>query len=102
MGDSTNGGQISKAEFGVLDLLWKEIQMSVKEFVQFCVRTFGDDLRDTWNELDADGCDGVSFEEWVQALTKVGYFGPAKPIFDFLDEDDNGTISWEEFGVLSR
>lgn len=100
--DPSGEGQVSMGEWNVLDLLWKEIQLSITEFIQFCERTFGDDLGETWANMDEDQGGEIDLNEWTTACSKFGYFGPVVPIFRFLDADDQGTISFEEFKQLER
>jgi len=98
--DPSGEGSISLPEWNVLELLWKEIKLSITEFVQFCERTFGDDLEAAWQFMDSDGGGEIDFEEWCDACAQVGYFGPVVPIFGFLDADDEGTVSIDEFKLL--
>jgi Ca2+-binding EF-hand superfamily protein len=98
--DCGGGGEVSQDEWNVLELLWQETKLSITEFVQFCERTFGNDLDETWNFMDADGGGQIDLEEWVTACEKVGFFGPVVPIFGYLDADDEGSISKEEFKQL--
>jgi len=100
--DPTGEGQISEMEWGALTQFWKEVQLSIKEFVQFCERTFGDDLEIAWEYLDDDQSGEITLEEWEEAVISIGYFGPAKPIFGYLDKDDEGTLSLEEFALLHQ
>lgn len=98
--DPSGEGQVSFGEWMVLELLWKEIKLSITEFVQFCERTFGDDLAATWVFFDEDGGGEIDQHEWCEACKQVGYFGPVVPIFGFLDSDDEGTVSLDEFKLL--
>merc|ERR1712190_553270 len=77
-------------------------ECSVVECVQFLVRNFGDDLTDAWEALDDDGSGGLSEEEWLKAVTELGYFGPASVVFALLDSSDDGNISLDEFQVLEK
>lgn len=98
--DPSGEGQVSEEEWGVMEMLKKEVHLSIIEFVQFCERTFGDDLADAWHFLDGDGSGEIDWDEWCQAVQKVGYFGPAKQVFSHLDKDDEGTVSLDEFELL--
>lgn len=99
--DPDGGGLVSRSEWEVLDQLFREVRLSVKEFVEFCERTFGSDLDDAWAALDSDGSGEIDFGEWQEMLTRLGFFGMASPIFAYLDKDDEGTVSREEFEVLN-
>jgi len=86
----------------ILDQLWKELDLSIREFVQFLCMMFGDDLDDAWEMLDEDGGGELDLEEWLGAVDKIGYFGPAKCVFSLLDSSDDGNISIDEFQVLNK
>lgn len=98
--DPSGEGQVSEGEWGVLDQLLSEIKLSIKEFVDFCERTFGEDLMYAWHALDADKSGEIDEDEWKQACQECGFFGLTEPIFNFLDLDDEGTVSPEEFALL--
>eukprot|EP00442_Polarella_glacialis_P011066 CAMPEP_0115149250 /NCGR_PEP_ID=MMETSP0227-20121206/64333_1 /TAXON_ID=89957 /ORGANISM="Polarella glacialis, Strain CCMP 1383" /LENGTH=282 /DNA_ID=CAMNT_0002559391 /DNA_START=1 /DNA_END=846 /DNA_ORIENTATION=- len=100
--DPSGEGQVSKNEFMVVDQFWNEVVLSITEFLQFSERTFGPDLADLWNALDEDKSGSIQVDEWTEALTQVGYFGPSGPIFSLVDEDDEGSVSWEEFQTLRQ
>lgn len=100
--DPGGEGSVSKGEWEVLGQLYREINLCVKEFVEFCVRTFGPDLNDSWNALDASGDGEVDEEEWLAACESLGFFGPARPIFSFLDKSDDGSVGPDEFAVLEE
>jgi len=97
--DNSGEGQVSEGEWSVLGILFNEIQLSIKEFAKFGSRTFGT-LEEAWEQFGADGGGEIDIDGWNRALRDIGYFGPAKPIFSYLDKDDGGTISFEEFEVL--
>jgi len=99
--DPGGEGSVSKDEFRILDQLWKELMLSIKEFVHFLILSFGDLLL-AWDELDDDGSGELTLEEWMQAVEKVGYFGPSKVVFALLDSTDDGNISFDEFEVLEQ
>jgi len=100
--DPDGGGVVSINEWKVLDQIYQEIRLSTKEFVEFCHRTFGPDLQSAWQALDADGSNEVSFAEWTAACERHRFFGPAKPIFQYIDTDDTGAIGGQEFHVLEE
>lgn len=97
--DPSGEGKVSKGEWSVLQQLYEEIRLSIQEFVEFCVRTFGG-LEEAWEQLDDDDSGEIDEEEWSQALQRAGFFGLARPIFSFLDKDDEGTVSLDEFELL--
>merc|ERR1712032_831040 len=75
--DPSGEGEVSRDEWAVLDQFWKEIKLSIHEFVSFCSRHFGEELANTWEFLDDDGSGEIDQDEWVEAIRKLGYFGPA-------------------------
>lgn len=98
--DPSGEGQVSLGEWAIMDMLSREIKTSITEFVQFCTRTFGDNLINTWNFMDADGGGEIDCQEWCDACAELGYFGPTEPIFRHLDADNEGTVSIDEFEKL--
>ncbi|CAK9069335.1 Hypothetical protein (Fragment), partial [Durusdinium trenchii] len=100
--DPGGEGTVSLNEWRVLGQLWSEFDMTIREFVQFLIIAFGEDLKEAWNALDDDGSGELSEDEWFEAVEKIGYFGPARVIFALLDNTDDGDISAEEFEVLEK
>eukprot|EP00931_Biecheleriopsis_adriatica_P055005 TRINITY_DN32435_c0_g1_i1.p1 TRINITY_DN32435_c0_g1~~TRINITY_DN32435_c0_g1_i1.p1 ORF type:complete len:1676 (+),score=374.86 TRINITY_DN32435_c0_g1_i1:144-5171(+) len=100
--DPSGEGLVSKHEWAVLDQVLAEVKQSVREFVEFCERTFGPHLDCWWEQLDSDGSGEIDFDEWKATLHENGFFGLASPIFSFLDKDDEGTVSRDEFEVLTE
>lgn len=100
--DPSGEGLISQSEWRVLDQIFKEVQLSVKEFVQFCERTFGTSWQNAWNAIDVDGSGEINADEWNDICKSYGFFGPSRPIFSFLDADDTGSISAKEFDLLKE
>eukprot|EP00931_Biecheleriopsis_adriatica_P114726 TRINITY_DN9063_c0_g1_i2.p1 TRINITY_DN9063_c0_g1~~TRINITY_DN9063_c0_g1_i2.p1 ORF type:complete len:1400 (+),score=271.00 TRINITY_DN9063_c0_g1_i2:368-4201(+) len=98
--DPGGEGTVSLAEFRILDQLWKEFDLSIREFVQFLIYAFGEDLEEAWLQLDDDGSGELTEEEFHAAVESIGYFGPAQVVFALLDSTDDGAISYEEFKVL--
>lgn len=107
--DPGGEGSISEGEWQVLISFFNELQLSMREFAQFLARTFGDEgespeklLTDAWDYFDDDGSNSITMKEWTAALVnKLCYFGPASQLFNYLDKDDEGTISLSEFMVLA-
>jgi len=93
---------VSRAEWNILGQLWKEFDLSIREFVHFLTLTFGEDLADAWTALDDDGSGELTEEEWMSAVLNIGYFGPSKLVFALLDNSDDGSISYDEFEVLEK
>mmetsp|Transcript_69167 Transcript_69167/g.174686 ORF Transcript_69167/g.174686 Transcript_69167/m.174686 type:complete len:1404 (-) Transcript_69167:67-4278(-) len=95
-------GSVSRDEWNILGQLWKEFDQTIKEFVYFLMLTFGDDLLDAWQALDADDSGEMDEQEFLEAVEKIGYFGPAILVFALLDSSDDGNISFDEFEVLEK
>mmetsp|Transcript_38306 Transcript_38306/g.71334 ORF Transcript_38306/g.71334 Transcript_38306/m.71334 type:complete len:95 (+) Transcript_38306:1-285(+) len=87
-------------EWMVLQQLWNEFDLTIREFVQFLQFAFGPNLEDAWNELDKSGDGELSEDEFYEALFSIGYFGPARVVFALLDGSDDKNISFDEFKVL--
>jgi hypothetical protein len=100
--DPGGEGTVSKGEWMILDQLWKELELSIKEFVQFLCLMFGEDLSQSWEVLDEDGSGEMDLGEFLNAVEKCGYFGPAKIVFSLLDSSDDGNISIDEFLTLEK
>lgn len=98
--DPSGEGQVSVYEWGILECFWNEIKLSIQEFVKFCQRKFGDDLCDAWDALNSDGSPDIDYQEYIGIVREHGYFGQTRPIFNFLDKDDEGSISFGEFETL--
>lgn len=102
--DPSGEGQVSKGEWTVLERIWKEVDLSIFEFVQFCDRTWrprDDTMSEAWSALDEDGSGSITKKEWSSVLQEAGFFGPAMPIFHFIDTDNEGTITADEFEALA-
>merc|ERR1711870_49585 len=65
--DESGEGQVSLDEFQLIDEYWNEIQLSVNEFLQFCLRTYGN-LTEAWAALDEDQGGSIDEEEWHAVL----------------------------------
>jgi len=99
--DPTGEGAISKGEWSVLESLWQEMALSIQEFVRFLGRTIGGSLQQWWEAIDVNSSDDISFDEWAEICKRVGFFGAVRQIFNFLDKDDEGHVSFSEFEALS-
>lgn len=104
--DPSGGGDISKREWAGLDRLLKDIKLSILEFVQFCDRSWPskdqDRMTAAFRKLDADGKGTITKKEWVEVLHGAGFFGPAVPIFCFIDKDDRGAVGAAAFDALAK
>lgn len=98
--DPGGEGTVSMQEWMVLDQLWREFDLTIREFVQFLQYAFGENLQDAWEALDDDGSGELTEQEFDEALKKKGYFGPVRVVFALLDNTDDGNISFDEFSVL--
>jgi Ca2+-binding EF-hand superfamily protein len=100
--DPGGEGTVSKQEFMILGQMFSEYRLAIEEFVQFCIRTFGTDLMDSWYFLDDNDDGEIDRDEWQKACEFLGYLGLVMPIFRFLDTDNQGTISLDEFMQLEK
>jgi Ca2+-binding EF-hand superfamily protein len=100
--DPGGEGSVSLEEWDIMGQLWKEFDLSIREFVQFLERTFKGDLAVAWDFLDDDGSGELTEEEWMSAVQAIGYFGPSRVVFALLDNSDDGNISLDEFEVLEK
>lgn len=98
--DPGGEGTISRKEWGILGQLWREFDLTVREFVHFMVIAFGEDLEQTWEVLDPIGSGSLNLEQWNTAVEDIGFFGPAEIIFALIDSSDDGEICYEEFSKL--
>eukprot|EP00928_Gymnodinium_smaydae_P019003 TRINITY_DN17252_c0_g1_i2.p1 TRINITY_DN17252_c0_g1~~TRINITY_DN17252_c0_g1_i2.p1 ORF type:complete len:1470 (+),score=310.57 TRINITY_DN17252_c0_g1_i2:353-4762(+) len=105
--DPSGDGTISVHEWMVLDLLWKEMMLSMQEFVCCLQRRIGhvvddDEFMDSaWDYINSDKDDRITLEEWTIAAREVVlYFGPSEMVFAYIDKDDEGTIDRKEFASL--
>jgi len=81
--DPDESGQVSSSEWGVLHQLWKELELSILEFLQYIDRTFASNFLMAWEELDDDRSGEIDFEEFTDAIHFIGYFGEGTPIFNY-------------------
>merc|ERR1711957_531620 len=96
--DPSGEGSVSEGEWNILLYLWKEINLSIREFVKFLERSIGGGCNEWWTVLDEDGSNGIDYDEWSGTCKSLGYFGPSRQIFKFMDKEDKGEISKEQFG----
>jgi len=100
---NTSGeGNCSLGEFSMLAWLWKEIKQCVRNFATFIHRMFHGDLAAAWEYIDFQKRGKVNLDQFAKVCKKSGYFGMAKPIFDYLDADDNGALTEEKFYELEK
>ncbi|CAE8619918.1 unnamed protein product [Polarella glacialis] len=98
--DPSGEGTISPGKWQILELLWREIQLSLEEFVKFLERMVGDTMAEWWKALDTDGSNEISFEEWGVLCKSLGFFGASTQIFKFIDKDGEGNVSFSAFQAL--
>lgn len=84
--DPDNGGSISIEEWDVLHQSWKELQLSIIEFLKYIDRKF-EDFDQAYEAIDDDDSDSVELHEWLQAVEEIGYFGSSLPIFRYMAVD---------------
>jgi len=98
--DPGGEGSISRKEWDVLSQLWREFDLSIREFVQFMVIAFGEDLDSCWDVLDPMDTGTLNLEQWLAAVADIGFTGPAEIVYALLDSSDDGEISYDEFSKL--
>lgn len=99
--DPNDDHEVSKKEWLKLRDLWREVQLSIRELVRFLQVCLGERFAaPAWEIFDFDSNGSVDEGEWMAAVRRLGFFGPALPIFHFMDKDDEGTISLAEFVAL--
>merc|ERR1712048_55096 len=81
--DPDNGGSISLEEWDVLQQLWKELTLSILEFLKYIDLMFGD-LDTAYDLIDQDSSDEVELHEWEQAVEEMGYFGASLAIYRYI------------------
>jgi len=95
--DPSGEAVITKEQYKSLQPPWNEIRLSISEFVKLMQRKCGNTVPAWWEAL---GVDEVKSDEWGAAARKMGFFGTARQVFKFLDKNDKGVISFEEFKLL--
>lgn len=100
--DPDSGGEVTREEWGAVEQLFKELQLTILEFLQHLNRTFMGNFGMAWDEIDADGSDSIDFEEWEEATKYICFFGAAVPIFYFLADDNDmiGRKAWSRLPEL--
>lgn len=82
--DRDMSGDISVAEWAHAHQLWKEMQLTIFEFLQYLNRTFEGDFGLAWKQIDADGDGLVDHKEWAAGVKSVGFFGASDAIFKYV------------------
>lgn len=82
--DPDNSGTISRVEWSALHQLWKELQLSILEFLQYLDRHFAGNFHMAWSVLDADSSGAIDRQEWAEVIGLIGYFGESTPIFNYI------------------
>eukprot|EP00403_Amphidinium_massartii_P029168 CAMPEP_0178388864 /NCGR_PEP_ID=MMETSP0689_2-20121128/9814_1 /TAXON_ID=160604 /ORGANISM="Amphidinium massartii, Strain CS-259" /LENGTH=902 /DNA_ID=CAMNT_0020009283 /DNA_START=265 /DNA_END=2974 /DNA_ORIENTATION=+ len=111
--DRNGNGQVSKKEWAILEPIARELQLSLRLFVQLLERKFNESLEAAWEWLVNDskdqrlGAQGkkdplkctITEEEWSAKLRGARYFGPVRPIFLMLDTTKQGHLTYESFSL---
>uniref|UniRef100_A0A7S4S6F6 EF-hand domain-containing protein n=1 Tax=Alexandrium monilatum TaxID=311494 RepID=A0A7S4S6F6_9DINO len=69
---------------------------TIEQFEGLCVRRFGSMLSAWRQVIDWDGNGKITFNEFCQALRRLGYAGNIKGLWTQYDKDNNGHISLKE------
>lgn len=102
--DTGGEGALSVHEFFLLQEMWQEVRLSIIQFLGFLDRMFAGSLRAAWNYFDKGTKDvgEIGVEKWRKVCEQSGYCGPVKPIWRFLDYNDNGVVTFKEFRLLEQ
>jgi Ca2+-binding EF-hand superfamily protein len=100
--DDSGDGKVSEQEWSTLNQVWAEVRLSVQEFAQFLERMFKEEVTDAWDFFDSDRSGTVTEDEWSKAVQSLGYFGPLKTIFAFLDPTGRGVLQKQAFVHLAN
>mmetsp|Transcript_55535 Transcript_55535/g.172076 ORF Transcript_55535/g.172076 Transcript_55535/m.172076 type:complete len:133 (+) Transcript_55535:923-1321(+) len=102
-------GSVSRDEWQTVKQLWNEYEHCVSEFVQFLVRTCGEELSDAWEallevqEADTDQeLESLDIQKFEKAVGDLGYFGPTDIVFRMLNCKDDNALTQDEFEKLAR
>jgi len=100
--DSSGDGKgISRKEWLRLDVMWHQFRRSASDFALFLAVFAGHSFANrVWHEIGADESTQMKEERWCEALRYVGYLGPSLEIFAFLDKENVGTVSINQFQEL--
>jgi hypothetical protein len=99
--DPNNDAELSQREFEVMEGIWKELQLTLYEFVQHITDCFGS-LENAWVVTDVDHSEAVDYDEFEHLAQLWQFDGPVKHIFMFLDRDGNGAIGLTEWMALKK
>mmetsp|Transcript_46340 Transcript_46340/g.86923 ORF Transcript_46340/g.86923 Transcript_46340/m.86923 type:complete len:1675 (+) Transcript_46340:183-5207(+) len=91
--DPDSDGELTDNEWEAFVQLFKELLLSILEFLQYLNRTFLGDFDLAWNEIDADGSDSIDYDEWGQAMKDIRFFGVSDAIFYYLADDNQDLIN---------
>lgn len=95
--DSTSAGMFSLSQWQALTPLWKECELSIRDFVHFVMRTFGGSLQDAWARLDGRSSGRLEAGDLTEAAKGLGYFGPVRAALAVLGVLDGGSVGAAEF-----
>eukprot|EP00927_Polykrikos_kofoidii_P065603 TRINITY_DN61342_c0_g1_i1.p1 TRINITY_DN61342_c0_g1~~TRINITY_DN61342_c0_g1_i1.p1 ORF type:complete len:1023 (+),score=145.67 TRINITY_DN61342_c0_g1_i1:390-3071(+) len=98
--DVDNNGEITESEFSVVTEVWRDLQLSILEYLKQLQRAFQGDLDQAFRELDNDGSGNIELTEWLDATRTMGFFGPSTAIFQLLA--NNKKIDHESWMKLHR
>jgi hypothetical protein len=105
--DPGREGSISREEFYLMDQLWKEVDLTLRELTQHLCLTFAGDLSLAWKWLTHHGFpdekEELTKDDFARGTKQAGYFGSpgsSQAVFGVLDWSEDGLISEDEFQVL--
>eukprot|EP00746_Dinoflagellata_sp_MGD_P131271 gnl/MRDRNA2_/MRDRNA2_65065_c0_seq1.p1 gnl/MRDRNA2_/MRDRNA2_65065_c0~~gnl/MRDRNA2_/MRDRNA2_65065_c0_seq1.p1 ORF type:complete len:316 (+),score=65.10 gnl/MRDRNA2_/MRDRNA2_65065_c0_seq1:89-1036(+) len=74
----------------------RHAKFDLKDFKDFCVRELGS-IKKAFEMYDVDAGGTLELAELKKHLHKMRYHGHAESIFNELDKDADGSITWHEF-----
>lgn len=99
-------GQITQGEWSTLELLCKEAEVGLRDFVAFADRLWPPGSPATmamfWSAVVGPVDETISSDAWASLVLAHGYYGPSASIFSYVDQEAVGRIGAADFDVLAK